>query len=99
MSEQGAKLSGAWESYKRHDEVAILLGHMDPAELIKKIKAGAFGRVHKEGRYYFVSHSGFEAYCRARDVFEPSGELKTIYARTPGELRRLVAQQPHDVAA
>ncbi len=87
------KHRAAWESYKRHDEVAMLLGHMPAPELIKKIKAGAFGRVHKEGKYYFISHSGFEGYCQARDIFEPSGELKTIFARSEGELRRQAALQ------
>lgn len=90
MSEGAHKSS--WESYKRHDEVAILLGHMAPELLIAKIKAGEFGRDGiKLGKYYFISHTGFRGYCQAHAVFEPSGELKTIYARSPGELRRLAA--------
>ena len=80
------------EYFLRHDDVARRLGNMEQRELLDAIRDGQFGRdVIRVGRYFYVPMSGFNGFVSARRVFEISGELKPVFARSGSELRRKLA--------
>lgn len=91
---------GEW--YLRHDIVLARLQGMDKQDVLQAIQEKKFGdRCIKEGRYFFVPVSGFNAFCEARRIFDSaSGTLKPIYARTRAELMskaRAARKLPRDV--
>lgn len=55
----------------------------------EKIQAGAFGKdVIEDAGDFLIPFSGYNAYVQAKRVFNDSGELKPIYARSPEDATR-----------
>jgi hypothetical protein len=83
--------------YFRHDDVARMLGGMEPRDVIEAAKAREFGDgVWHRGKHYYIPRAGLNGYIEARRIFLASGDLKPIYARSGADLeRKVVALRSH----
>jgi hypothetical protein len=79
------------EYYLLHRDIALRF-HRTERWVLDKIREGAFGKdVIQDSGDYLVPLSAFNAFVAARRVFDESGELKPVFARNAGELKRKLA--------
>lgn len=79
------------EYYMVHREIAERLRRQN-RWVLERIRNGDFGtEVIEDAGDYMVPLSAFNAFVRARRVFDDNGQLKSVYARTADELKKKLA--------
>jgi hypothetical protein len=77
--------------YLLHRDIAIRFRRTD-RWVLNHIRAGSFGdEVIEDNGDYLVPLAAFNAFVRARRVFDDAGHLKPIYARSRAQARERLA--------
>jgi hypothetical protein len=86
MSEENLQSVG--EYYLLHRDIALRF-HRTERWVLDKIRAGDFGTdVIQDNGDYLVPLKDYNRFVAARRVFNEAGELKPLFARSAGELKR-----------